>query len=76
MELDTPARRVLAIRLKALSDGDAALVRECEWQLARWGVTLEETERAVIAPERVEKAVTEKREVKPKVKVLSEVPAK
>lgn len=73
MEIDTPARRVLATRLKALSVNDLALVRECEWQLARWGVSIDEVERAVEMPE---VAITEKRVVKTSVKTLSKASTK
>ena len=73
MELDPAARRVLATRLKALSDGDGSLVRECEWQLARWGISIDEVERTVEKPE---KAVTEKRTPKTSVKQLSEASSK
>lgn len=73
MEIDTPARRVLATRLKALSVNDLALVRECEWQLARWGVSINEVERAVEMPE---VAITEKRVVKTSVKTLSKASTK
>ena len=73
MEIDTPTRRVLATRLKALSVNDLALVRECEWQLARWGVSINEVERAVEMPE---VAITEKRVVKTSVKTLSKASTK
>jgi len=73
MEIDTPARRVLATRLKALSVNDLALVRECEWQLARWGVSINEVERAVEMPE---VAITEKRVIKTSVKTLSKASTK
>ena len=73
MEIDTPARRVLATRLKALSVNDLALVRECEWQLARWGVSIDEVERAVETPE---VAITEKRVIKTSVKTLSKASTK
>ena len=73
MEIDTPARRVLATRLKALSVNDLALVRECEWQLARWGVSIDEVERAVEMPE---VAITEKRVIKTSVKTLSKASTK
>jgi len=73
MEIDTPARRVLATRLKALSVNDLALVRECEWQLARWGVSIDEVSRAVEAPE---VAITEKRVIKTSVKTLSKASTK
>ena len=73
MEIDTPARRVLATRLKALSVNDLALVRECEWQLARWGVSINEVERAVETPEA---AITEKRVIKTSVKTLSKASTK
>ena len=73
MEIDTPARRVLATRLKALSVNDLALVRECEWQLARWGVSINEVERAVETPE---VAITEKRVIKTSVKTLSKASTK
>lgn len=73
MEIDTPARRVLATRLKALSVNDLALVRECEWQLARWGVSIDEVSRAVEMPE---VAITEKRVIKTSVKTLSKASTK
>ena len=73
MEIDTPARRVLATRLKALSVNDMAMVRECEWQLARWGVSIDEVERAVEMPE---VAITEKRVIKTSVKTLSKASTK
>ena len=73
MEIDTPTRRVLATRLKALSVNDLALVRECEWQLARWGVSIDEVERAVEMPE---VAITEKRVIKTSVKTLSKASTK
>ena len=73
MEIDTPARRVLATRLKALSVNDMAMVRECEHQLARWGISIEEVSRAVEVPE---KAVTEKRVTKTAVKTLSKASTK
>lgn len=73
MEIDTPARRVLATRLKALSVNDMAMVRECEWQLARWGVSIDEVERAVEMPE---VAITEKRVIKTSVKTLSQASKK
>ena len=47
MELTTPARRVLATRLEALAVGDQAMVRECEAQLARWGISFDDVESAV-----------------------------
>jgi len=73
MEIDTPTRRVLATRLKALSVNDLALVREREWQLARWGVSIDEVERAVETPE---VSITEKRVVKTSVKTLSKASTK
>jgi len=73
MEIDTPARRVLATRLKALSVNDMAMVRECEWQLARWGVSIDEVSRAVEMPE---VAITEKRVIKTSVKTLSKASTK
>ena len=74
MEIDTPARKVLAIRIKSLADGDMAMVRECESQLDRWGISIEEVTRSVEVPEIVA-PVIEKRVI-PKVKVLSLTPSK
>jgi hypothetical protein len=36
--LTTPTRRVLAARAEAIAQGDLGMVRECDAQLARWGV--------------------------------------
>ena len=74
MELDPAARRVLATRLTALSHGDMGMVRECEHQLARWGISIEEVTRSVEVPE-ISTPVIEKRVI-PKVKVLSVAPSK
>ncbi len=74
MELSAPARNVLAIRAKALAEGDASMVRECEWQLSRWGISLEE---ALGQPERVVPVAVEQRpaRVKPAV-VKAKTPVK
>lgn len=50
--LTVEARRVLAIRLQALDSRDFALVRECDWYLARLGVdrSVYETEPVMAVP--------------------------
>jgi len=73
MELNPAARRVLAQRAYSLSINDLAMVRECDSQLARWGISIEEVERGLEKPE---KAVTEKRTTKTSVKQLSETASK
>lgn len=66
MEIDTPARRVLALRTYSLSINDGAMVRECENQLQRWGISINEVENRAETPE---KPVQEKRV--PTVKKIS-----
>jgi len=40
--MDSPARRVLATRLLAVSVGDWSMVSECDAQLARWGISVDD----------------------------------
>ena len=59
------------MRLQALSIGDMAMVRECELQLTRWGISLELVTREVEKPEAIR---TEKRT--PQVKKLAQAVSK
>ena len=49
--LTAPARRILALRQVAAEIGDAGLFRECDWQLARWGISPDQVTTDTTTPE-------------------------
>ena len=53
--------RVALVRAQALRQGDSHLVAECDQQLHRWGVVLDETAVQVPEPAVMERAIPKRK---------------